>query len=367
VLSALLDGANAVYFLYMRGLLAGLFGGSLLLFAASPASSSYTLKSYDIGSGGTDSSTSANYSVNGTTGTQTGAPASSASYSLKSGENPTQDTNVTPKPTLTNPDGYYDRLKLVVNNGANPTTTKFLIAISSDNFTTIRYVQTDNSIAASYTLTNYQSYVSWGGASGFYIMGLTQGTTYEVKVRPIQGNFSEAAYSPKSDPIATLTPSLSFGIATTLTGTPPFLVGFASLSPNSIFAGDADGTLTLSSNAKLGGTVYIKSLNAGLKSNRASFTVNSGTVDLSIASTGYGAQVTTATQITGGPFTSTTPYNGSANNVGALSTTLQPILLSGSPVFGASATIRFKAKTTFTTPAETDYTDTVTVIAAMNY
>lgn len=351
----------------MRGFLAGLFGGSLLFFAASPASSSYTLKSYDFGSGGTESSSSTNYAVDGTAGTQAGAPASSATYSLKSGENPTQDANVTPKPTLTNPDGYYDRLKLVLNTGGNPTDTVYLIAISSDNFATTRYVQTDNSIGASYTILNYQSYTSWGGASGFYIMGLAQGTTYEVKVRPMQGKFSEAAYSPKSDAVATLTPSLSFGIATTLAGSPPFLVGFASLAPNSIFAGDADGTLSLSSNAKLGGTVYIKSLNGGLKSNRAGFTLASATADLSAATTGYGAQVTSATQTTGGPFASIAPYNGSANNVGALSTVLQPILLSSNPVFGASATVRFKAKTTFTTPAETDYTDTVTVVAAMNY
>ena len=350
----------------MRGLLSVFFGGSLLFFAG-PASSNYTLKSYDFGNGGTDSSSSTNYAVNGQSGTQAGDPASSTNYSLKSGEVPTQDANVTPKPTLTNPDGYYDRLKLVVNTGGNPTDTKYLIAISSDNFTTTRYVQTDNSIGASYTITNYQTYTAWGSGSGFYIMGLAQGTTYEVKVRALQGAFSEAAYSPKSDAIATVSPSLSFGIATTLTGTPPFLVGFASLTPNSIFAGDADGTLTLSSNAKLGGTVYIKSLNAGLRSTRANHTVNSATADLSVSAVGYGAQVTSATQTTGGPFSSTSPFNGITNNVGLLTTNLQPLLFSSTPVFGATATIRFKAKTDFNTPAETDYTDTVTVIAAMNY
>ena len=350
----------------MRGLLSALFGGSLLFFAG-PASTNYNLKSYDFGNGGTDSSSSANYAVNGETGTQSGSKSSSANFGLNGGEVPTQNANVTPAPTLTNPDGYYDRLKLVISTGANPTDTTYLIAISSDNFTTTRYVQTDDSIGASYTIANYETYASWGSASGFFITGLTQGTTYEVKVRALQGKFSESAYSPKSSAVATLSPSLSFGIATTLTGTPPFLVGFASLTPNTVFAGDADGTLTLSSNAKLGGTVYIKSLNGGLKSNRASFTVNSATADLSVAATGYGAQVTTATQTTGGPFTSISPYDGVTNNVGSLTTSLQPILTSSNPVFGASATIRFKAKTDFNTPAETDYTDTVTVIAAMNY
>lgn len=351
----------------MKGLLAGLLGGSLLFFAAAPSSSNYNLKSYDFGNGGTDSSSSANYKVDGTAGSQSGDKASSANYTVSSGENPTQDASVVPKPTLTNPDGYYERLKLVINTASNPSDTKYLIAISSDNFTTTRYVQTDNSIGASYTITNYQTYTSWGGASGVFITGLTQGTTYEVKVRALQGAFSESAYSPKSDAIATLTPSLSFGVATTLTGTPPFLVGFASLSPNLIFAGDADGTLTMSSNAKLGGTVYIKSANAGLKSDRASFTINSSTADLSSVGVGYGAQVTSATQTTGGPFSSVLPFNGTSNNVGGITSALQPLLISSNPVFGASATVRFKAKTDFDTPAETDYTDIVTVVAAMNY
>jgi hypothetical protein len=350
----------------MRGILAGIFGGTLLLFAG-PSSSNYNLKSYDFGNGGTEDSSSTNYNVDGTAGAQSGDKATSTNFSVKSGENPTQDANVPLKPTLTNPDGYYDRLKLVLDPGSSPSDTKYLIAISSDGFTTTRYVQTDNSIGASYTITNYQTYTSWGGASGFFITGLSQSTLYEVKVRAMQGSFSESGFSPLSDAVATVTPSMSFGVSTTLTGTPPFLVGFASLTPNLVFAGDADGTLSLSSNAKIGGTVYIRSLNGGLTSTNASHTVTSASTDLTSASTGYGAQVVTATQATGGPFSAVAPFNVAGNNIGALSTSLQEVLTSSSPVFGASATIRFKAKVNFDTPAETDYADTVTVVAAMNY
>jgi hypothetical protein len=350
----------------MRGIIASLFGGVVLFFAA-PSSTNYSLKSYDFGSGGTENSSSTNYNLDATTGAQSGNKATSTNFAVKSGETPIQDASVPVKPTLTNPDGYYDRLKLVLVPGSAPNDTKYLIAISSDGFATTRYVQTDNSIGASYTISNYQTYASWGGASGFFIAGLSQSTTYEVKVRALQGRFTESGYSPLSDPIATLSPSLSFGVSTTLSGTPPFLVGFSSLTPNLVFAGDADGTISLSSNAKIGGTVYIRSFNGGLTSARAVHTISTATTDLSSASTGYGAQVVTATQTTGGPFTSLVPFNVSANNVGALTTSLQPILTSSSPVFGGSATIRFKAKANFTTPAETDYTDTVSVVAAMNY
>ena len=338
----------------------------MVLFAA-PSSTNYNLKSYDFGNGGTDNSSSANYNLDGTAGAQAGDKATSTNFSANSGLNPTQDSSVPPKPTLTNPDSYYDRLNLVLDQGSAASDTKFLISISSDGFATTRYVQTDNSIGASYTITNYQTYTSWGGATGFYITGLSQSTVYEVRVRALQGKFTESGYSPLSDAVSTSTPSLSFGVSTTLSGTPPFLVGFSSLTPNLVFAGDADGTLSLSSNANNGGTVYIRSANSGLNSASASHTISSSSTDLGSASSGYGAQVVSATQATGGPFSSIAPFNVAGNNVGALNSSLQPILVSSSPVFGATATIRFKAKADFVTPAETDYSDTVSVVAAMNY
>jgi hypothetical protein len=61
------------------------------------------------------------------------------------------------------------------------------------------------------------------------------------------------------------------------------------------------------------------------------------------------------------------PYDGSANNVGALSTTINTILNTAVPVASASATIQLQAKANNTTPAATDYADTVTVIAAARF
>ena len=73
----------------MRGILAGIFGGTLLLFAG-PSSSNYNLKSYDFGNGGTEDSSSTNYNVDGTAGAQSGDKATSTNFSVKSGENPTR-------------------------------------------------------------------------------------------------------------------------------------------------------------------------------------------------------------------------------------------------------------------------------------
>ena len=349
----------------MKGILSVLFGSSLLFFAVSPSSTSYNLKSYDFGNGGTGGSTSTSYGLNGDAGTVNGS-ATSATYTAKSGLNPTQNTNVPPAPALTNPGGTYDQLKLVVNEGSNSSGATYLIAISSDSFVTTKYVQTDNSIGNSYTLSTYQTYTSWGGAGGFFITGLTQSTTYAVKVRAIQGKYSESAYGPTAS-ASTVAPSISFGLATTLTGVPPFAVGFSGLASGSVFNGDADGTITLSSNARNGGSVYVSSANAGLRSANAGYTINSATADLSVAALGYGAQVISTSQSSGGPFVSTAPFNSSGQNVGGVSTGLQTVLTSASPIAGATASVRFKAKADSITPAATDYTDVVTFVAAMNY
>ena len=61
------------------------------------------------------------------------------------------------------------------------------------------------------------------------------------------------------------------------------------------------------------------------------------------------------------------PFTGTLNNVGVLTTAYQPILTTPGPVNAGVATFRFKAKSESITPAENDYTDNVTIIAAMNY
>lgn len=346
--------------------LLGLGAGLLFLFAATPSSTNYTLKSYDVGSGGNSSSSSTNYRLNGASGEQSGTLQTSPSYGVTSGVNATENANVPPAPALTNPSSYYDKLKLVLNTGSNPSDTKYLIAISSDGFTTTDYIQTDDTVGSSQTITSYQTYTTWGGASGLTIFGLNPATTYQVKVKALQGNFSGSAFGPIAT-AATVSPSLTLSLTTTLTATPPFPVNFTSIAPGVVTNGAADAIVSLTSNANNGGSVYTRDTNTGLLSALASNTIASATADLSVAATGYGLQVISTSQTAGGPFTSVSPFNGSANNVGGLSTSYKPILTTAGPITTGSGTVRLMAKANATTPAASDYADVVTLVVAMTF
>lgn len=338
---------------------------SLLFLAAAPTSTNYTLKTYDIGTGGT-TSTSTNYGLQAGTGSQSGAAQSSSNYASQGDGRGVTNVSVPPAPALTNPSSYYDRLRLVLATGNNPSDTKYLIAVSTDNFVTTRYVQTDNSLGSSQALINYQTYTAWGGASGFLVLGLSHSTTYQVKVKALQGSYTGSGFSPVAS-AATVAPSVGFSLSTTLTSTPPFTVGFTNITAGTVATGNADALIGLTTNANNGGTVYVKDSNAGLYSTLANAIIVSASTDLNSASTGYGGQILSTGQASGGPFTSQSPFNGSSNNVGALTASLQPILVTPAPVTSGSATFRLKAKATATTPSASDYTDIVTLIASMNF
>lgn len=337
----------------------------IILFAAPPTSTNYTLKTYNIGTGG-GTSTSTNYGLQAGTGSQSGSVQSSTNYSLQSDGRGVTNANVPPAPTFTNPSNYYDRLQLTIATGNNPSDTKYLIAISDDDFVTTRYVQTDNSIGLSQAVANYQTYTAWGGASGFLVLGLSPSTSYKVKVKALQGAYTGSAFGPTAS-ASTVAPSVTFSVSTTLTATPPFAVTFTGLSAGVVTNGSADGLIDLSSNANNGGGVYVKDASTGLYSTLANSTLSSSTADLSSANTGYGAQIIAASQTSGGPFVGQAPFNGAGNNVGGLSTALQQLLGSSGPINGGSATLRLKAKTDSLTPSAPDYSDTVTLVAAMSF
>lgn len=346
------------------------FGGiSLLvagsLFAANPSSTSYTLKSYDFGSGGgTGSSTS--YNLNGISGTQNSATNSSTSFNINGGLSPTIDSNVPPAPSFTNPSSYYNRLQLIISTGNNASDTKFAIAISSDGFVTTRYVKADQSIGNTLTSGDYRTYAAWGGASGFLVLGLESNTTYQVKVKAMQGGFTETGYGPTAS-AATVFPTLSFGLITSLSGTPPFGVDFSSLPAGSVVTGSATANLSFSTNALSGGAVYVRGTSGGLSSVGSAYTLTSASADLASASLGYGARVASVGQVSGGPVVSLSPYNGSGDIVGILDASLRELASTAGPVTSGAATVQFKAKTDSSVPAATDYTDVLTFIAAMAY
>lgn len=345
----------------------GLFTATLFsLFAASPASTNFTLKSFDFGNGGATSSSSS-YNLNGTTGTQTGASGTNGVTIISSGRNVTQNASVPPSATVTNPSGAYNKLRIVINTAGNPSDTRYAIAISSNGFTTTNYVQNDTSVSSVLGIEDYQTYIQWGSASGFDVIGLQPDTSYSVKVSAYQGAFTATAFGPSSPAVATQPTTVTFSVATTANSTPPFNVNFTELAANTVFTADANALLNLSTNAVFGGAVYIRGANTGLLSASRAFTIASATADLGAVASGYGAQVSTIGQTSGGPLSATAPYAGTANSVGQITTGLQRILGLANPISGGTAQIKFMAKTTSSTPAANDYSDIETIVAAMKF
>jgi hypothetical protein len=338
------------------------------IFAALPATTNYQLNSYGFGSGGGTSSTS-NYSLEGITGETGGSTADTSTYALKPGYVETQQANV-PKVTLTNPSGYYDKLHFVIDEQNNPSDALYALQVQTgsgcgDFASNITYVKSDNTLGASLSAADYQLNSAWA-ASGGNIIGLNPGTTYCIRAKATQGTYTESAWGPSSSS-ATAGQTISFCLYTSGScAGGGNSVAFGSLLANTVNNAPDNIGVDFSTNADYGGNVYILSQNGGLKSNAAGFTISSASADLSTAGSGYGARVTGASQ-TIGSFTAVTPYDQSADTVGALNTSFAKLLSASSPLSGGSGTVVLKAKTATSTPAANDYADMLTIVAAASF
>ncbi len=182
--------------------------------ATEPSSSNYKIQNYSFGAGGTVNSTSTNFGLNGVAGEVEFGRQSSTNFKNGGGLTYLMKSNVPSAPTFTNPSSNYERLKFVINTSNNPTDTKFAIQVSTDSSfaTNIKYVKSDNTLGTSLTTTDYQTYTTWGGASGNYLTGLTPNTTYYMRVKAKQGNFTESEYGPSAFAM-TVDPSLTFTVS----------------------------------------------------------------------------------------------------------------------------------------------------------
>jgi hypothetical protein len=231
-------------------------------------------------------------------------------------------------------------------------------------------VKSDHTLGSSLALGDYQTYTTWGGAGGGNIIGLTPSTTYCLRAKATQGKYTESAYGPSSS-AATSAQQISYclytnancaagGAAENFSG---LVAGTPSNSPTNI-------GLDFATNANAGGSVYIYSKNGALVSTTApGLPITSATADLGsgAVSQGYGAQVTSQSQTSGGPLSKLSPYDLASNNVGQLSTTANIILTASTALVGGQAAIQLQAKAANTTPAATDYSDTVTIIVAASF
>jgi hypothetical protein len=359
---------------------------SPIAYAVMPNTSTYQLQSYGFGSGGTAGSSTSTYSLEGISGELGGQSAATSAYQTKPGFIATQQANV-PKVTLTNPSNYYDKLKVVIentlpNNPNNPIDALYALQVCVGvDFTpvtlacsgTTMYVKSDHTLGATLAQADYQNYAAWGSSSGINIIGLTSNTSYYVHAKaaqhlfnsPVGGRYTESSYGPSSS-AATSGQQFSFCLygnySSDCDGNNT--MAFGGLTAGNISNSPTNMGVDFATNANSGGKVYIYSANGGLKSTHTGTTINSATADLSSTSSGFGAQIISVNQTSGGPFSKVSPYDGSANNVGILGTSVSEILTSSNPLVGGRAAIQLQAKPSTVTPAAADYAETLTVIAA---
>lgn len=353
----------------MRKYIRKIFGKIILfpffIILVFPASTNYSLRSYEFGGGGA-SMDSASYALEAILGQQT-ASMSSTNFNIRSGLSFVQDAYVPTAPGLVNSSNWYNKLLLTINISNNPTDTKYAVAITDDNWITIRYVQNDNTVGDTLGIEDYQTYANWGSGSGENIIGLTPNKTYKVKVKAMQGEFTETQYGPDTA-ASTSSPSISFDIDVSSTDTEtaaPYTLAFGSLSAGSVNTASDKVWIDIATNGEAGGYVYISDTNNGLKSTALNYTIDSVTGDLASLSEGVGAQSSTDTEGSGGPLTPLSPFNGSSNNVGIINTTVRELYsTSGVPITGGRGSFVMKVKPGSTTPASNDYSDTLTIIAS---
>ena len=350
----------------LKKLLFMCLSSSYLLLFAFPASTNYSLRSFEFGSGGDSTMHSTNYALEGLAGEVATDRQTSANYAANSGLQFVQMANTPNTPTFTNDANWYDKLKIVIATSSNPTDTTFAVAISDDNFVTAKYVKNDSTIGTTLTIADYRTYTGWGGASGTLIIGLDPNVTYKAKVKARQGKYTEGPWGPVAS-ATTVGPTISMDIdiypSDSETG-PPYGVAVGDLQAGIVTTASDKIWLDFDTNAYSGGEVFVRDQYIGLHSTKATYTIPSSTTDLTLATSGYGLQGVSATQISGGPFTLVSPYNGAGNTVGIVDTTFRTVLTSTAPLVGGRASLQTKAKITDTTPAADDYSDTLTFIVS---
>ncbi len=346
----------------------------LILFSALPTTSNYRLNSYGFGSGGTANSHTTTYSLEGTTGELSGQTAATSNNKTKSGFIETQQASVPKLSALDNNGGqYYNKLHFAIDSQNNPTDATYLISVStvSDFTSNVTYLHPDGTLSAVFSMTDYQTYAAWGGVGGSVMVGLLPSTTYNVRLRATQGKFTESAFGPKMVQ-TTAAPTLTFSLLTSAQSVPPFSVGLGTLNAGNVNTTVDSINTTLSTNGTSGADVYITGQNGGLKSNSTGSQINAVSNDLSSLPAGFGAQncnilACSISQTSGGPYSVASPYNGSGNIVGVVSSLTRSLYTSSTPLSGGSGVLFLKAKSATTDVAATDYQEILTFVAAGNF
>ncbi len=143
----------------------------------------------------------------------------------------------------------------------------------------------------------------------------------------------------------------------------------STLSTGSVTSSPTPRTATVNTNAKNGWMVWAKDASTGLTSSLASKTIASTTPGtnstLSAGTEGYNTGITQTQAGGSGTVTVATPFvGGSTGKGGGLDTSLRLLASSTGTADTAVLTLTNNIAIGVTTPAATDYTDTITVVGA---
>ncbi|HSX43164.1 MAG TPA: hypothetical protein VLF59_03700 [Candidatus Saccharimonadales bacterium] len=164
---------------------------------------------------------------------------------------------------------------------------------------------------------------------------------------------------------ATVPTAFSFALSANTDALGTLGTGTVSVSPT-------PRTATVNTNAKNGWIVWAKDANAGLNSSSSSYTIPSNCSSgagsnstLGAGTEGYNTGVTQTQAGGSGTITVQTPFVGGVTGKGGgLCTTFQPLAESTGSADTAVLTVTNNAAIKGSTPAATDYTDTITVVGA---
>jgi len=329
-------------------------------YADLPSSSHFQIQSYSFGSGSTNSA-STNFGLNGVVGEVEYGQPSSSNFKIGSGLTYLMKANVPGAPTLSTPNNNYDRILVVLDTGGNPTDTTFALEISttSDFSSSVNYIKQDGTVGSTLTTADYKTYTNWGGASGTYVTGLTSNTTYYIRAKARQGDFTESEYGPAASK-ATNDPALTFTLDK------------AALTFNNLNGGNSytDSTqsdsVTTTTNANNGYTVYGR-VNQALTSDQGN-TISNYTSPNSAptAWSGIGFGYTTSDATLGGTGGANRFNNGTDYAGFGISAPGDPVDDNTAPVTNDVTTISYRITATSSTPAGT-YKNTIIYTIVPSY
>lgn len=354
---------NSKYFMFFR------LKVVLLALMIVPSSENYQLDSFFVGGGGRGDST--NFSLSGQIGDQ-GGIVESENFTVGGGLVFVRQANRPKALSFENPDNYYDKLKLVIDRQDNPGDAKYAVAISSDDFATQRYVQSDMTVDDELGMEDYLTFQQWGGEDGVEIIGLEQNTNYTIKIKAIKGKFTESDWGVSS---TASTVSLLFAFDIDVSDvdeqtTPPYQIDLGDLYPNSLVVSTDKIWASVETNGNNGVSVFVYGQNGGLQSVNSGFLISAVTGNLGSLDYGFGIQGADVSQLSGWPVVFESGYTGYTGNdgfVGLVDGNVRRVAMTNGPVLGGRVSFVVKAKANDEVPASGDYSESVTLIASVNY